>query len=52
MWSRCRMRMAALVAVILGVPLSERLFARDGWDIAWDATNLGFSIADSSGGES
>lgn len=51
MLHRSRTKIAALAALLLGLPLSERLFAQ-GFGIAWDALNLGFSVADASAGES
>lgn len=50
--TRVRFYLAGLAAFLLGVPLSEKVFAADAWDITTSALNLGFSIADSSSGES
>jgi hypothetical protein len=46
---RIRLYMAGLIAFLLGMPLTEKVFAGAGdiWYSAWD---LGWSIADSSDG--
>jgi uncharacterized membrane protein YhhN len=46
---KTRLYMAGLIAFLLGMPLTTKVFARSGdiWTSAWD---LGWSIADSSDG--
>lgn len=48
--SRARLYSAALVAIILGLPLTEKALAQDWWDIFNSAAGLGFSIANASEG--
>ncbi len=50
--NRMRLFIAGMVAFLIGVPLTERVFAADGWDITWSALDLGFAIADASSGAS
>ncbi len=50
--TRVRLYVAGLVALLLGVPLTEKALAADAWDITGAALGLGFSIADASSGKS
>ncbi len=49
MRKKLRLYTAGLVAFLLGMPLTEEAFAGTG-DIVWAGLDLGFSIADLSGG--
>lgn len=49
MRSRLRLYIAGLVALLLGVPLTEKVFAGAD-DIVWSSIDLGWAIAHSSDG--
>ena len=47
---RLRLYAAGLLAFLLGIPLTQRALAQDGWDIFFSSLNLADAIGNASGG--